>query len=299
MEKIKVFGGLTIMIGALAASTFAGDFADLRFIGFSQDGKYMAFEQVGEFDVSDGEGGDYAKTIYLDVEKDTYALAPSAFEWLPGRMNRNLRRANLDRYNAKVAVSLKKLRIIRGNTGRQVVAHLLYDWSFIDPIQSPDYVEDANSVSTDRTMPDYKAGIIRRGAASETVTFNPDFFVPRYTASMFYVMTLTSTELPRGKPCFEGLGFELTLMDQSHHKDMPIQTLHKDGERVPESRSCPYGYHIEQVYFYKNRLAVFINTFTQGFGGTDMRYIAVTGKLAANSVGPHSLSANEMHAPSN
>ena len=89
---------------------------------------------------------------------------------------------------------------------------------------------------------------------------------------------------------------ELTLSDKSHRKDLPIQTLHIDGDNIPPSRACPYGYHIEQVFFYKDRLAAFINMFTVG-PGTDMRYIAVTGKLKVASVGPHSLTANTGYEP--
>jgi len=41
----------------------------------------------------------------------------------------------------------------------------------------------------------------------------------------------------------------------------------------------PYGYRIEQIYFYKDNVAVLLNMFSQGFEGPDMRYMAVTGRL--------------------
>jgi len=55
---------------------------------------------------------------------------------------------------------------------------------------------------------------------------------------------------------------------------------------LPKVRSCPYGYCIEQVYFYKDKLAVFLNMFSQGFEGPDMRYIAVTGEREYESNPP-------------
>jgi predicted secreted protein len=71
----------------------------------------------------------------------------------------------------------------------------------------------------------------------------------------------------------------MTIKDNTHHRDLPVQVLQRDGDTVPGSRQCPYGYRIEQVYYYKNRLAVFLNVFGQGFEGPDMRYMAVTGLL--------------------
>ena len=61
----------------LAAScVFAGDYADLKFIGFSADGRYLAFEESGAWD---GAGGDYATTYFVNVAKNTYALPPAVF----------------------------------------------------------------------------------------------------------------------------------------------------------------------------------------------------------------------------
>jgi hypothetical protein len=297
MNRTKLLGGAVLMIAALAASTLAGDYADLNFIGFSLDGKYMAFEQFGKLNDGDLESDEnYAETYYIDVAKDAYALLPSVYGCDLGEVTQAVCGQRLARYRAKTGVAIKKLKIIRGNTGRQVVAHLLGDWSFVKPGQANDFVTDVNGKDVDRVMPDYMVGIVSRGASAETVVFNPDFFPPGYSSTMFYAMTLTSRKLPKDKPCFEGLALELTLSDKSHHKDLSVQTLHKDGDTIPVARSCPFGYHIEQVFFYKNRLAVFINMFTPG-PGIDMRYMAITGKLSVDSVGPHSLTANTGYEP--
>ena len=51
----------------------AGDFANLNFIGFSKDGRYLAFEEYG---IQDGSGWAYSNFYFVDVAKNVYA-APS------------------------------------------------------------------------------------------------------------------------------------------------------------------------------------------------------------------------------
>ena len=128
--------------------------------------------------------------------------------------------------------------------------------------------------------------MISQGAGTEKVIFNPDLWAYTQNTTDFYELTLTSSETNNGEGCSEGLRFDLTLKDNTHHRELPIQVLQKDGAAFPKSRNCPYGYHIEQVYFYKNRVAVFMNIFSQGFEGPDMRYMAVTGLLDYESIGP-------------
>ncbi|MEP6847736.1 MAG: DUF2259 domain-containing protein [Acidobacteriota bacterium] len=296
MKTITLLGGSMLVIAAFSSTIFASDYADLNFIGFSLDGKYMAFEQYGKRDENDLDSDEnYAETFFIEVAKDSYALPPSAYACDLGEVTQAACRQRLARYNAKTAAALKKLGIIRRNTGRQVVAHLLNDWSFVTPAQVKGSVTDANNKSVDRIVTDYMAGILPHGAGAETVVFNPDFFPPHYDATMFYELTLTSKQIPEAR-CFEGYRFDLTLSDKSHHKDLPDQILHKDNDNIPASRFCPKGYRIEQVYFYKNRVAVFINMFQQGFG-IEMRYLSVTGKLNIDSVGPHALNANTSYEP--
>ena len=51
----------------LALPTHAGTFDKLNFIGFSNDGKYMAFETYG---ISDGSGHGYSKITMINVAKN-------------------------------------------------------------------------------------------------------------------------------------------------------------------------------------------------------------------------------------
>jgi predicted secreted protein len=283
MLPTRLISLLSLSLAIVVSNVFAGDYAGLKFIGFSADGAYMAFEESGQWD---GSGGDYATTYYIDVEDNKYALPPSKFEWSYDSMKESAKRGLYARYQASVAAGLRKLKIARGNTGSQVVAHLLTDWSYVKPIETDGYwIKDGKQI--DKKLTNYAGAFLDTGDATEKVIFNPWLYVNNYNTDSYYELTLLKTPA-RTMPCEnsdDALKIELTLKDNTHHQDIPLQVLQKDKD-LPPSRHCPYGYRIEQVYFYKNRLAVFLNVFSQGFEGPDMRYRAVTGLMEYSSVPP-------------
>ena len=58
-----------------------------------------------------------------------------------------------------------------------------------------------------------------------------------------------------------------------------VRVLQKDIA-LPRSRgACPGGYRVQDVYVYKNTLAVFLNVYTAGFEGPDMRFLALGAPL--------------------
>lgn len=283
MKILQILTKISLVIAAFSSILFVGDYADFKFIGFSNDGKYMAFEESGEYD---GSGGEYATTYYVDVAANKYALPPTAYEWRMDSMKESLQGPRIQKYKTGVAAAIRKLKIVRGNVGKQVVAHLLNDWSFVEPVKSDSYFTAADGVQNNHLATNYAGGMIRRGADEEKVIFNPYLWAYTQNTTDFYEVTLTSSEANSGEGCSEGLRFEMTLKDNTDHQDLPIQMLQKDGATIPKARNCAYGYHIEQVYNYKDRVAVFVNMFSQGFEGPDMRYMAVTGKLEYESNGP-------------
>jgi len=270
---------LSVMLAA--SCVFAGDYADLKFIGFSADGRYLAFEESGSWD---GAGGDYATTYFVNVAKNTYALPPAVFEWEMDSMKESARRPLLARYNRNVAGALAKLKIVRRNTGTQVVAHMLTDWSFVKKTESETYFYNSDGTQVYKQMPNYEGAFLSRGDSTETVIFNPWINPNGPNTNEYYELTLKKSPGNSG-PCAESedaLKIELTLKDNSHHRNLGAQVLQKDKE-LSKARNCPYGYRIEQVYFYKNNIAVFLNMFSQGFEGPDMRYMVVTGQLEYES----------------
>lgn len=58
-----------------------------------------------------------------------------------------------------------------------------------------------------------------------------------------------------------------------------VRVLQKDAA-LPRSRgACPGGYRVQDVYAFKSTLAVFLNVYTAGFEGPDMRYLALGAPL--------------------
>jgi predicted secreted protein len=89
----------------------AGDAANLEFIGFSKDGRYLAFEQFG---VTDGIGYPYAKVQIVDVTKNT-VLAQT---------EKMIEVENSSTTQARVAIKntaqglFSRYAIVRGNQGK-------------------------------------------------------------------------------------------------------------------------------------------------------------------------------------
>jgi predicted secreted protein len=87
----------------------AGDAATLEFIGFSGNGKYLAFEQFG---VADGAGFPYAKVQIVDVQKNSVlAQTEKMFE----SENNTVAQA---RAALQTQALLKRFGITRGNQGQ-------------------------------------------------------------------------------------------------------------------------------------------------------------------------------------
>ena len=279
MRKIQIL----ICVLVLWSNLIAGDYADLRVIGFSADGKYLAFEEWGE-ENSFGEGG--AMTYYIETAKNSYAQAPSVFDWTRESYPKS-RKILLSRYRRSVAANLKRFAIVPGNAGKLVAAHLLNDLSFVKPVMREDYFERNDGTQTDALMPDYEGGFISRGEGIETVIVNP--YIISYwqdtdklyqNTKDFYKLTLR-TSSAAGTECGNQTAYkiELTLQDNTKHRETKPQILQKDADILPSSRYCPFGYKIERVYLYKNKIAVFLNVFSEDVRGTLMRYLVVTGEL--------------------
>ncbi len=229
----------------MPVSIFAGDYATLNFIGFSDDGKYLAFEEYG---TQDGSGFPYSNFYFIDVVKNSYA-APSVGKLIEKET------AGIDstRLAAKsaAAANLKKFKIVAGNTGNLVVARLLTD------------------LNVDKLSP---GGENKNQSVKFTDHLESNYFENEYELSL-------KTSEVKIKACdysYEPvLKFELSLKDLRKNAGKVLQ---KDTN-LPESRNCPHTYSIQNVYVYGNKIAVFMNVYTIGFEGPDMRFMTVTGKF--------------------
>lgn len=235
----------------MPANRLAGDFAKLNFIGFSKDGRHLAFEEYGAGDP----GGWYSKTYFIETEKNSLPAAPVLFLDEEGATSQSFVRRQT---KVAAAKNMRRFKIAPGNHGRLLVAHLLSDWTYSDSFV-------LKSRETNR----------------EKVKFN-DYLNPNSPNQYeFYELTLNMTPFESescGSAPFGAYKIELLLDHlKDNEKDMNTVVLQKD-ETVPAARGCPYGYRIESVYLYEGKLAVFLNVYSHGFEGPNMRYMVVTGK---------------------
>lgn len=233
---------LFLLFAFAPAAVFAGDYANLNFIGFSKDGKYLAFEEYG---TQDGTGYPYATVYFVDVAKNAFAGAPFRV-----KIEKEDATEDAARKQAKLAAAKKmlELKIVQENTGTHTVSRLITDLPLDaekeHQIEKIRFAEEIGSM--------YKRG-------DYTLTLNP-------------VETKTKECEPYELPVYK---IELSLLDNAVKK---TKFLQKDAS-LPASRGCAIDYHIQDVYTYEGKIAVFLNVYEPGFEGADMRYMVVTGSL--------------------
>lgn len=237
---------LAVVVLLLTATTRAGDFATLNFIGFSKNGRYLAFEEYG---TQDGSGFPYSNYYFIDVEKNAYAAPSIAIRIDSETAEEPQARA---RAKARAAATLRRLRILDRNTGTMVVSRMLTDAGVNNFLSDdPDKTQTINFAEIIGSM--YRAGD--------------------------YDLILKPVQIEKTKDCDYSdppiYKFELSLKNKDTDKTVVLQ---KDG-RLPSSRWCPMDYAMQFVYLYEDSIAVFINTYSIGFEGPDMRYLVVTGKF--------------------
>jgi predicted secreted protein len=232
---------LFVAVLLFTTNSFAGDYATLNVIGFSKDGRYLAFEEYG---AQDGSGFPYSNIFFIDTAKNMYAAARVAVVIEKETASESAARRRAAMLSAK---KLKQLGIVKGNTGKLVVSHLITDFTFADADKPAPNVKFAEEVGS----------MYRRG----------DF-------------ELSLKQIPvKTKDCvdFEDdtkmLELKLTNIDDDSSK-----FLQKDAT-LPSGRGCALDYRIQDVYLYKDVIAVFVGFLTRGFEGPDMRFMAISGKL--------------------
>jgi predicted secreted protein len=226
------------------AAVHAGDYAKLNFIGFSKDGSFLAYEEHG---VQDGSGFPYSNIYIVNVANNSFAAGPFG-----SRLENELATARQARTRSRLAAAaaMRKFGIVEGNRGTLVVSRLFTDLS----------------VSRDPALTESKSKKINFAELVDSMYTEGD-----------YDLLLDLREV-KTKACeYEELPvYQLTLT----LKDKKAETttvLQKDST-LPPSRGCPINYGMQYVYLYKNNIAIFLDYYTTGFEGPDMRYLVATGK---------------------
>ena len=281
MKKISTLIFAFVFLAFFSSNLMAGDGADFKFIGFSEDGKYLAFEESGEWDSA---GGEYAATYFINVAKNTFAAAPTVYEWGSDGEKKSLRLPRLNRYKRSVAANLKQFKIVRGKLGKLVAAHPLGDHSFDKPVSRETYYYEKDGSAKNKLVPFYEGEFLSPDYDPSGIVFTTVEYIVNPSDEEYYELKLKSTqsklkcEEKSGVSDDEAEGIEVTIKPNINHGNLPIQILQKD-KIIPAIRGCPSSYRIEQVWYYEGKIAVFLNNYKRGFEGDDMRYMVVTGTL--------------------
>jgi predicted secreted protein len=222
---------------------YAGDAAQLDFIGFSEDGNYLAFEQYG---FQDGSGFAYSEIILINVPENSFAYsAVNSYA-----ENEDMTLSSTRDYAMMEARSkLAALLIVDGNTGEHVIHHPTSD---ID------------------AEPKYVRFYERSGG------------VPGLSGFREYALTLNEIEVILNDEVYGHGPPKMLELVVSTPGTNDIIVLQRDTN-LPKRRSNVLSYRIQDVYMYHYAgnayIAVFINYEMPGFEGPDMRFMVVTGKL--------------------
>jgi predicted secreted protein len=245
---------ITAMLALAAAFTaiplvsHAGDAAQLEVLGFSEDGKFFAFEQYGN---QDGSGAAYSWIDFYDLAEGRYADETRRV-MVGGREGDDLDvEATRSKARTEAAETLERLGIRVGNTGKQVVWRPLTDL-------------DADSTSARFSVWTPLEGMISQDYTLELVSF-PTKSERCYFDEQAYM-------------------FDLHLIDNSSGEKI---ILHHD-DYLPDNRHCALAYRIAGVVVFEPvskrdvagiPIVVVINIFSTGFEGHDMRFTVVGGTL--------------------
>ncbi|WP_082561273.1 DUF2259 domain-containing protein [Devosia sp. Root685] len=228
------------LFGLMASPALAGDRALIDFIGFSPDAKYFAFE---EFGIQDGSGSAYSNIFVIDLENDS---------WLDGTPIRA---------QAEEGDDSENLLAIRSKANSEALKFIADNKIFV-----PAEIAALNADGEIEEDPARLAFMFPiPGPGMETASYQLE--ISTFAA--------TSSEDCAGYFGNPPLGFELTVFDGKE-----TRSLHRDGDTLPGSRSCPYTYRPYAVLVpgigASQHAGVVIVSYTRGgFEGPDRRFLAV------------------------
>lgn len=273
---------LFLVIAAFPSVLIAGDYAQLRFIGFSKNAKYLAFE---EFGVQLPSMKGYSTIFFVDTAKNDFA-APAVTSVIEDpesdsdvqssdySADSTARRSTL----IKAAPVLRRLGIITGNTGRQVISRLLTD---VTDENAPPYEPKSVAFAPDRRQSMLNG---RFYLALKTVSQNQfckaadDPELVEYVGAAglpFPEIAENPNRKTSDKEKQKLYSFELSLKSSDGDETRLLQKAFA----TPANHGCTIDYRIQSVHLYKNQIAVFVGVFTPAFLGDDIRLMVVTGKI--------------------
>jgi predicted secreted protein len=229
--------------GVLLGLAFAGDLSVLRWLGFSADGRYLAFQRSWE---QDGSGFLLSDLTVVDVLGNGFVRAPFSERFTQVEPNpANVTLQDIERrVFTRASPLLRQTRVDGRNLGLRVLYRPLNTGGMIPTFVQP------NAAGSE--FPFQYRGQNYRVRLELTQARN------------------TCTYAEANQPV---RGLKLLLISPTG-----TRALQRDV-RMPSTRDCVFGYHLEQIYVYNNRIAVFLYHLSPGFEGPDVMHMVVTGRL--------------------
>lgn len=232
-------GLLALLLVTLGAAQ-AGDRATLQIMGYSEDGRYFAFEEFGEHDSS---GGVYSSIYVVDLTSDS---------WVPGTPFTVDQGGDMDE-----TPPLATVRTKAHDTAAPTLSRLGLGAPADILALLGDGVPDADGKSM---------------VVANTICCSPG-------ATDDHHLSFALTTFPAKSPedyCsdMDVVGYALMLDDGTTRT-----TLHKDGAMLPRSRGCTVDYRLYAVLAPvagNGPWVVIISAYPFGFEGPDRRFLAVS-----------------------
>ena len=224
----------------LLLPAIAGDRAELNVLGYSADGRYFAFEEFGTFD---GSGGNYSHIFVVDLKDDS---------WVKG--------TPFSTETTEDETDGPSLADVRGKTAA-LAAATLKQLKIDTPASTLVLLGDGVPNADGKTMS----------------TAFPSCCGPNNTdESGNLTLTLTTFPSKMAGDCQVDTAFGFAL--EAKYADGTTAQLHRDGDTLPKSRSCPQDYRLYSIVApfeqFGPRVAL-ISSYPFDFEGTSRRFLAV------------------------
>ena len=242
MKKLKLSVWTILILAVFSSFAFAEDSADVNIIGFSQSGKYFAFEEFGINDDEDDKSA-YSTIYIVNVATNSFAVAPFKAEGKGTAPGKRI-------YGKNAQKLLKKFGVFKG---------------YVDLTNTP-------KLGMDNPETDHPTPKPRNGKTLPTdldFTINPNSSLGN---KQDFEVKINKISMPR-EDCSEFkrdmFSFEMSLKS----KNLQPIILQKAG------KTCADAYGIDFISVYRNNFAVMVASLSKNSKGPDNRYFVVTGEI--------------------
>lgn len=243
MWKRSMILAFLFALAGLPEWVMAAGSSNVNMIGFSKNGRYVAYEITFYDDMA---GSGYKKVRFVDVPANRFVQTVTVWDQndRPGNDENKIQK-QIDHY-------LLKYRIVLGNTGER----LFQDETFANPT----HYQLPNALT--KVVRNVSIRNFKRKASNNTYQIILKEIKSNSTHCKSRLQNSRKTKI-----------FELSMIQQDS-----LKILQKDT-KLFKSRQCPFAYGIHQIIQYDDKICVFLDSWTPGSEGPNVRKLIVTGNL--------------------